>query len=366
MRPKLAAMTSIAMTIQLGCFLPEPRSGAGSDGDATMGAAPPGGAMAAAGAASGAKGSGATDPIGRASGAGWAVAAAASRSGDAWSSFSAVAKRDMIGTTLLRAAGAGGVIDAADGLPDGTRGGMPGLLGLSGRGGGMLDRGGGGGPDMRAVDAASRTMAASSGNERTGRHSSRPSCHAKESSVTAPSAALRRISPIRTGPTGTPLTATYQSSLTESSDMSSGAELSSSCWTVLLKAPASAPGGGARSGFGGGGLAAVRLAATCVWRAGAGLGGGRGGGGGLLDRVAAGGAGATAGGAAVAALDSVTAARTSMRCPHLRHFMRTVLPATFSSAIWYLALHWSHRNFTRAPDLDRVCNASEQIGRAHV
>jgi hypothetical protein len=48
----------------------------------------------------------------------------------------------------------------------------------------------------------------------------------------------------------------------------------------------------------------------------------------------------------VLTLDSVTAARTSIMCPHLRHFMRTVLPTTFSSAIWYLALHCSHRNFT--------------------
>ncbi len=47
-----------------------------------------------------------------------------------------------------------------------------------------------------------------------------------------------------------------------------------------------------------------------------------------------------------ATLVSVTAARTSMRCPHLRHFMRTVFPATLSSEIWYFALHWSQRNFT--------------------
>jgi len=26
-----------------------------------------------------------------------------------------------------------------------------------------------------------------------------------------------------------------------------------------------------------------------------------------------------------------------MSVPHLRHFIRTVLPATFSSAIWYFA-----------------------------
>src|SRR6185312_3638994 len=50
------------------------------------------------------------------------------------------------------------------------------------------------------------------------------------------------------------------------------------------------------------------------------------------------------GGALLATLVSVTSAFTSMRWPHLRHFMRTVLPATFSSAIWYLALHCSQRN----------------------
>jgi hypothetical protein len=32
-------------------------------------------------------------------------------------------------------------------------------------------------------------------------------------------------------------------------------------------------------------------------------------------------------------LVSVTAARTSIGLPHLRHFIRTVRPATFSSAI---------------------------------
>jgi hypothetical protein len=35
--------------------------------------------------------------------------------------------------------------------------------------------------------------------------------------------------------------------------------------------------------------------------------------------------------------DSVLRDRTSMSAPHLRHFIRTALPATFSSAIWYLA-----------------------------
>jgi hypothetical protein len=47
-----------------------------------------------------------------------------------------------------------------------------------------------------------------------------------------------------------------------------------------------------------------------------------------------------------ATLVSVISARTSIWCPHLRHFMRTVLPATFSSAIWYFALQFSQRNFT--------------------
>jgi hypothetical protein len=74
-----------------------------------------------------------------------------------------------------------------------------------------------------------------------------------------------------------------------------------------------------------------------------GFGGALGGGGGLCDGVGA--VGATAGGANEAALDSVTA-RTSIKCPHFRHFIRTVLPATFSSAIWYFALHCSQRNFT--------------------
>jgi len=47
-----------------------------------------------------------------------------------------------------------------------------------------------------------------------------------------------------------------------------------------------------------------------------------------------------------ATLVSVTDARTSIMWPHLRHFMRTVFPATLSSEIWYFALHWSQRNFT--------------------
>src|SRR5580658_5938249 len=186
--------------------------------------------------------------------------------------------------------------------------------------------------ELRPPTAAVRTIAASSGKDRRGRHSSKPSCHTSESSVTAPSAALRRTSATRTGPTGTPLMATYQSSLAESSDISNGAEDSSSCWTVVLNAPASAPG------FGAAGRAEVRLAANAVALGGAGLPAGRGG--------PAAWPGVGAAGRSVATLVSVTSARTSMRWPHLRHFIRTVLPTILSSAIWYLALHCSQRNFT--------------------
>jgi hypothetical protein len=124
------------------------------------------------------------------------------------------------------------------------------------------------------------------------------------------------------------LTATYQSSFGETSDMSNGADTSSSRCTVVLKAPASAPG--RRSGFGAADRAEVKLAVSDVDRGGAGFGG--------LDAGRPLADGGPAGGT-LATLDSVTAARTSIRWPHLRHFIRTVLPTTFSSAIWYLALH---------------------------
>ncbi len=42
---------------------------------------------------------------------------------------------------------------------------------------------------------------------------------------------------------------------------------------------------------------------------------------------------------------SVTALLMWMTCPHLRHFIRTERPATFSSAIWYFALQLGQRNF---------------------
>jgi|GEM_PF-3715129 len=39
--------------------------------------------------------------------------------------------------------------------------------------------------------------------------------------------------------------------------------------------------------------------------------------------------------------------RIGITVPHLRHFIFTVRPATFSSAIWYLAEHWGQENFIR-------------------
>ena len=42
---------------------------------------------------------------------------------------------------------------------------------------------------------------------------------------------------------------------------------------------------------------------------------------------------------------SVTVALTWIMCPHRRHFIRSVLPATLSSPIWYLALQFSQTNF---------------------
>jgi hypothetical protein len=55
----------------------------------------------------------------------------------------------------------------------------------------------------------------------------------------------------------------------------------------------------------------------------------------------------SAGGACATEL-SVTLALTSMRCPQRRHFMRTILPATRSSPIWYFALQLSQMNFIGA------------------
>src|SRR5262249_32211420 len=159
-----------------------------------------------------------------------------------------------------------------------------------------------------------------------------PSCQTSESSVTAPSAALRRSSVMRIGPTGTPLIAQYHSSALESSSSSIAAAASSpSFCTDDLNAPASAPPAGGCGARGAAGRAAERLVARPPGRAAP----GRGAAGAVDGRVAGLGAPGAGGesdcGNADETLVSVTAARTSIWCPHLRHFIRTVLPATFSS-----------------------------------
>lgn len=42
--------------------------------------------------------------------------------------------------------------------------------------------------------------------------------------------------------------------------------------------------------------------------------------------------------------------------PHLRHFIRTDRPATFSSAIWYFALQLGQRNFIQRSAVARVAS----------
>lgn len=60
--------------------------------------------------------------------------------------------------------------------------------------------------------------------------------------------------------------------------------------------------------------------------------------------------GSTTSGACCPAAPSATALALSwMRCPHLRHFMRTDRPAILSSPIWYLALQFSQMNFIGGP-----------------
>ena len=206
----------------------------------------------------------------------------------------------------------------------GAAGAAAGWRGAEGTEGERGATGGSGGAPMsegRLPCAASWMSAARSGMLRIGRHSSRPSCQHSDSSVTAPVAALRRSSEMRTGPTGTPLIATYHSSVTLSSiwDGRSPDALEVASSTLLLNAPASAPPG-ATEAAGARGLAAERLVARPLFCGGRGA------------MLAVGGRGG--------------AARTSIWCPHLRHFIRTVLPATFSSAIWYFALQLSQRNFT--------------------
>src|SRR6185503_12679257 len=165
--------------------------------------------------------------------------------------FSAVAPRAANARTLLRGceATARGVTDGRMPLPAGEAG--P-------RGSGECTRFGGigaaalgvGVSDVRPAVADSLSIAASSGNVRSGTHSSNPSRHTSDSSVMRPLAALRRRSLKRTGPTGTPLIPTYHSSveeLDESTAMAADTDAGSSfAETAFEKAPASpAPAAGA-------------------------------------------------------------------------------------------------------------------------
>ncbi len=256
--PNAAAAATIAIAIHGGAFLCGAGCGAsetegarcGANGDAASTAAPPNAGPGAIGARGGAaNGSGTTD--GR-TGSGASVMGGPVkgrvRSSGSSASFSAVARREVMGTTLLRAAtGEGALVEGLRG--GGGRGGMP-AAGVGGAGrtevrgggwGGRRPSGGRGVIDDRPDENASRTIAASSGKDRSARHSSSPSCQHRDSSVTAPMAALRRISAMRMGPTGTPLMATYHSSPAERSDMSTGADTSSSRWMAVRRAPASAP-----------------------------------------------------------------------------------------------------------------------------
>src|SRR5579859_460369 len=289
--------------------------------------------------------------------------------------FSAVARLDASATTLLRAAGATAVRGGA-GRGPGVPSGDPRRPGGGGKGrfeGCGPTAGGAGVSDARPVPA-SLNIATSSGKVRSGSHSSNPSRQTSDSSVMAPEAALRRSSLKRTGPTGTPLMPTYHSSVLELDDKTAiaadTAEGSSfGTVTAFEKAPARpafpgpAPGRGAARGApcrgggpGGGGSALVRPEAPGGGdQRGGGATGGRGGGSPAAaartapcepDTPVDAPTGPSSGGRRAPATDvSVTDASTSIMCPHLRHFIRTVRPATFSSAIWYLALQFSQRNF---------------------
>ena len=232
----------------------------------------------------------------------------------------------------------------------------------------QAQHGGRGSERGAAGRADSFSMASSSGNVRSGTHSSNPSRQTSDSSVTPPPAALRRSSLRRTGPTGTPLMPTYHSSVLELDDrtaMAADTEDGSSlgeqrplsrthppgrrglpvgadrAWAPHERQPARAARSGAhrhrtgeaaRRGHGGRGAGVPDAAAwTAPWEAGH-----PGGGPGL---------GPSSVGILVATEVSVTDASTSIMLPHLRHFIRTVRPATLSSAIWYFALQFSQRNF---------------------
>jgi hypothetical protein len=61
---------------------------------------------------------------------------------------------------------------------------------------------------------------------------------------------------------------------------------------------------------------------------------------------------------------SVTVLLIWIMCPHLRHFIRTERPATFSSEIWYLALQLGQRNFIQlSAELDLKGQWTKKITR---
>jgi len=49
---------------------------------------------------------------------------------------------------------------------------------------------------------------------------------------------------------------------------------------------------------------------------------------------------------------SVTEELTWIMCPQRRHFIRRVLPATFSSPLWDFALQFSQTNFIEGRDTE--------------
>ena len=282
---------------------------------------------------------------------------------------------------------------------------------------------------------ASVTIWRSSRKFLSGCHSSNPSRHTSDSPSTAPAAALSRITARRTGPSGTPPTPTYQSSLGvgRAGAIETRAGWAAGCAIVRVNAPEMPVDCAAGAGFGttaGASFDPARGAASTARTegaarpgarrrrtpldaptgtgrseviprgaggaldprgrgAGAALDAGRGGDRGSRRRTQAApglarrtgssrhdrrglirdfvtrgrrrpalAAGAKGRGAGAPDLRpvrvgargtetevSVTLALTSMRWPQRRHFIRTVLPATLSSPIWYLALQFSQRNF---------------------
>lgn len=62
-------------------------------------------------------------------------------------------------------------------------------------------------------------------------------------------------------------------------------------------------------------------------------------------------------------LGAASALDTWITCPHLRHFIRTERPATFSSPIWYLALQLGQRNFIQPGARDSSDGSKRRIAR---